>query len=112
MCPGGRAKGYTYFIPQEEHLESRIITRAYMEAKLTVSLAGRSAPYPLHRCIAAFGELQYSTVPLHHSVLLASCRLSRSPPHNQVVPVSAVITELRMLKGALLPQERGTVAAG
>lgn len=41
MCPGGTSKGYTYFIPQEEHLEARVITRAYMEAKMVVSLAGR-----------------------------------------------------------------------
>jgi cell division protease FtsH len=43
VCPGGQPTGYTYFIPQEEHLESRVVTRAYMEAKLVVSMAGRCA---------------------------------------------------------------------
>ena len=41
MCPGGAATGYTYFIPQEEHLEAQVVTRAYMEAKLVVGMAGR-----------------------------------------------------------------------
>lgn len=35
--------GYTYFIPQEEHLESRVVTRAYLEAKMVVAMSGRSA---------------------------------------------------------------------
>ena len=38
-----RSTGYTYFIPQEEHLESRVVTRSYMEAKMVVALAGRCA---------------------------------------------------------------------
>lgn len=42
-CPGGVAVGHTYFIPSEEHLESGITTRAFMEAKLVVCLAGRCA---------------------------------------------------------------------
>ena len=42
VCPGGVASGYTYFIPQEEHLESSVVTRGYMEARLVVGLAGRS----------------------------------------------------------------------
>jgi len=33
--------GYTYFIPQEEHLESRVVTRGFMEAKMVVASAGR-----------------------------------------------------------------------
>ena len=41
ICPGGVPTGYTYFIPQEEHLESRVVTRSYMEAKMVVALAGR-----------------------------------------------------------------------
>ncbi len=43
ICPGGVPTGYTYFIPQEEHLESRVVTRAYMEAKMVVAMSGRSA---------------------------------------------------------------------
>ena len=27
VCPGGLATGYTYFLPQEERLESRVVTR-------------------------------------------------------------------------------------
>lgn len=46
-CPGGVAVGHTYFIPSEEHLESGITTRAFMEAKLVVCLAGRCAELPL-----------------------------------------------------------------
>lgn len=41
VCPGGVASGYTYFIPQEEHLESSVVTRGYMEARLVVGMAGR-----------------------------------------------------------------------
>ena len=43
MCPGGVPTGYTYFIPQEEMLESRVLTRGYMESRMVVSLAGRCA---------------------------------------------------------------------
>lgn len=43
MCPGGVPTGYTYFIPQEEMLESRVVTRGYMESRMVVSLAGRCA---------------------------------------------------------------------
>ena len=43
MCPGGVPTGYTYFIPQEELLESRVMTRGYMESRMVVSLAGRCA---------------------------------------------------------------------
>ena len=43
ICPGGVPTGYTYFIPQEEQLESRVVTRSYMEAKMVVALAGRCA---------------------------------------------------------------------
>ncbi len=41
VCPGGVPTGYTYFIPQEEHLESRVVTRGYMEARMVVGIAGR-----------------------------------------------------------------------
>ena len=43
ICPGGVPTGYTYFIPQEEQLESRVITRSYMEAKMVVAMSGRSS---------------------------------------------------------------------
>ena len=47
MCPGGVPTGYTYFIPQEELLESRVMTRGYMESRMVVLLAGRCAnPQP------------------------------------------------------------------
>ena len=42
-CPGGAVAGYTYFIPSEEHLESRVTTRGFMEARMVVALAGRRA---------------------------------------------------------------------
>ena len=41
VCPGGRPTGYTYFIPSEERLESRILTRGFMESRMVVALAGR-----------------------------------------------------------------------
>ena len=41
VCPGGVPTGYTYFIPHEEHLESRVVTRGYMEARMVVGIAGR-----------------------------------------------------------------------
>jgi hypothetical protein len=44
VCPGGATTGFTYFIPQEEHLETRVVTRQYMEAKMTVGMAGRFDP--------------------------------------------------------------------
>lgn len=43
VCPGGLATGYTYFLPMEERLESRITTRAYLESRMVVALAGRCA---------------------------------------------------------------------
>lgn len=48
VCPGGVPTGYTYFIPQEEMLESRVMTRGYMESRMVVSLAGRCA---CQRCV-------------------------------------------------------------
>ncbi len=45
-CPGGAVAGYTYFIPSEEHLESRVTTRGFMEARMVVALAGRRDPAP------------------------------------------------------------------
>jgi len=44
VCPGGAPTGYTYFIPQEELLESRVMTRGYMESRMVVLMAGRCAP--------------------------------------------------------------------
>lgn len=41
-CPGGLVTGFTRFIPNEEQLESSVITRAHMEGQLVVALAGRS----------------------------------------------------------------------
>lgn len=43
ICPGGVPTGSTFFLPREERLESRLITRGYMESKLVVCLAGRCA---------------------------------------------------------------------
>jgi len=43
ICPGGVPTSYTYFIPSEEFLETKIMTRAYMESRLVVLLAGRVA---------------------------------------------------------------------
>lgn len=43
VCPGGHATGYTYFLPMEERLESRVTTRGYMESRMVVALAGRCA---------------------------------------------------------------------
>ena len=50
-CPGGVATGHTYFIPSEEHLESGITTRGFMEARMVVSLAGRRSPLPRSRTL-------------------------------------------------------------
>ena len=49
-CPGGVATGHTYFIPSEEHLESGITTRGFMEARMVVALAGRQVPPPPPGC--------------------------------------------------------------
>lgn len=43
VCPSGVPTGSTFFLPREERLESRVVTRGYMEAKLVVCLAGRCA---------------------------------------------------------------------
>lgn len=43
ICPNGMATGNTFFIPQEERLESRIVTRSFLESKLVVCMAGRCA---------------------------------------------------------------------
>ena len=67
ICPGGVPTGYTYFIPQEEHLESRVVTRAYMEAKMVVAMSGRSAlthPCPAPTSVTA----QLCTIPTSWSV--------------------------------------------
>ncbi len=42
-CEGNVPSGFTYLIPSEERLEAKIITRGYMESKLVVCMAGRSA---------------------------------------------------------------------
>jgi len=54
VCPGGAPTGYTYFIPQEELLESRVMTRGYMESRMVVLMAGRCARAgpPPHACPA------------------------------------------------------------
>ena len=43
VCANGVASASTYFLPMEEHLETRIATRGYMEAKVVVAVAGRCA---------------------------------------------------------------------
>ena len=43
VCPGGVPTGSTFFLPREERLESRVVTRGYMDSKLVVCLAGRCA---------------------------------------------------------------------
>ena len=43
VCPGGLATGHTYFLPMEERLESRVTTRAYLESRMVVAIAGRCA---------------------------------------------------------------------
>lgn len=55
VCPGGLATGHTYFLPKEERLESRITTRAYMESRMVVALAGRCAEHLI------LGEAHVST---------------------------------------------------
>ena len=59
VCPGGVPTGYTYFIPQEEHLESRVVTRAYMESRMVVGMAGRcGGPNPPAVCaLCSYGAL-------------------------------------------------------
>jgi cell division protease FtsH len=43
VCPAGLATGHTYFLPMEERLESRVTTRAYLESRMVVAIAGRCA---------------------------------------------------------------------
>jgi len=43
VCPHGLPTGSTFFLPREERLESRVLTRGFMESKMVVSLAGRCA---------------------------------------------------------------------
>ena len=43
VCPGGQARGYTYCIPSEDRLEAGLLTRSFMETRLTVAMAGRCA---------------------------------------------------------------------
>jgi cell division protease FtsH len=43
ICPDNLATGYTYFLPNEERLESLVTTRGFLESKIVVSLAGRCA---------------------------------------------------------------------
>jgi cell division protease FtsH len=43
-CPGRTSTAaFVHWIPREEHLETGIMTRSYLEATLTVALAGRAA---------------------------------------------------------------------
>jgi cell division protease FtsH len=55
VCPGGLATGHTYFLPMEERLESRVTTRAYLESRMVVAIAGRCAEQ------LVFGEANIST---------------------------------------------------
>lgn len=41
ICPGGVPTGYSYYIPLEQYLESRITTKGYMESKVVALVAGR-----------------------------------------------------------------------
>ena len=43
VFPGGQAAGYSYFLPREAHLETGVMSRGYLEACLTVLMAGRCA---------------------------------------------------------------------
>jgi len=43
VFPNGRPTGFTSFIPQEDHLESGILTRGYLESQIVVCIAGRVA---------------------------------------------------------------------
>lgn len=51
VCPGGLATGYTYFLPKEEVLESRIVMRGYMEAKVCVCGGGGACTIQLSICV-------------------------------------------------------------
>ena len=61
VFPGGQPVGYTYFLPREAHLESGIMSRGYLEACLTVLLAGRCAEVllrgPQHTTAQGAGDL-------------------------------------------------------
>ena len=69
ICPGGVPTGYTYFIPQEEHLESRVVTRAYLEARGGVAVSGRGVPPQRCRltCFAPLEEAPYHGMPWQFS---------------------------------------------
>lgn len=42
-CPGGSPTGYAHFVPLEEHLETGVMTRGYLESLITARMAGRAA---------------------------------------------------------------------
>jgi cell division protease FtsH len=42
-CPGGAPTGYAHFVPLEEHLETGVMTRGYLESLLVARMAGRAA---------------------------------------------------------------------
>ncbi len=43
-CPGGTSTAsFVHWIPREEHLETGLMSRSYLEATITVGLAGRAA---------------------------------------------------------------------
>ena len=62
VCPGGLATGYTYFIPQESHLESQVVTRGYLEGRMTVGMAGR-CPHLFFTLLSLFLFLCYKATP-------------------------------------------------
>lgn len=42
-CPGGAPTGYAHFVPLEEHLETGVMTRGYLESLIVARMAGRAA---------------------------------------------------------------------
>lgn len=42
-CPDGSPTGFAHFIPKEEHLETGIMTRGYLESLIVARMAGRAA---------------------------------------------------------------------
>ena len=76
VCPGGVPTGYTYFIPQEEHLESRVVTRAYMESRMVVHIAGRCEGHerrPSRSTCKSCSGMVWRLVHHHHPPLGAVC---------------------------------------
>mgnify|MGYP002631347938 FL=1 len=42
-CPGGAPTGFAHFVPLEEHLETGVMTRGYLESLIVARMAGRAA---------------------------------------------------------------------